>query len=515
MRLEEKHTHATRTAAAREASIQHELASLRAEALPRLPPAPQAGAPPAASAEACTDSDPGGGGGGGGGGDGRAPRRRAARAEAGGASQPEPASSSAVRGGGSRSLGASLDITAARGGGGGGGGGAGEQAAAEARAELAEASEQLRLREHEVAELGAELAEARGLLAEARTDLTREEQAVARKDALLQELQSGGSGRRGGSGDLGRSLGASSDALGASSGIDEVAQARLASGEGRSARLAALAQETVRSLQAKTRRQEEAIERYKQLLADSREALQREKAAAAAQLDGMSEKLYQRQEDDMRKLQEALGRVDAAAEPKTEGTDLSGAEIEGLLLEKDELISQLEITLESGQRELEASKLHLQQRVVQLDTLSAQLEQEKLNKPSAGMQQMVGQLKAKVKSREAELGRMREVIAQLKRTPPPPLPLPLPLIPTPTPNPNPNPHPYHTPTPRPSPGDRAAQGGHGAHGDRERRAHDARQRARGARRRQDGRARVGGAAARPHGPAAGAAAGADRRGARP
>ena len=48
----------------------------------------------------------------------------------------------------------------------------------------------------------------------------------------------------------------------------------------------------------------------------------------------MSEKLYQRQEDDMRKLQEALGRVDAAPEPKTEGTDLSGAEIEGLLLEK-------------------------------------------------------------------------------------------------------------------------------------------------------------------------------------
>ena len=79
----------------------------------------------------------------------------------------------------------------------------------------------------------------------------------------------------------------------------------------------------------------------------------------------------------MRKLQEALGRVDAAAEPKTEGTDLSGAEIEGLLLEKDELISQLELTVESGAREVEASKLHLQQRVVQLDTLSAQLEQEK------------------------------------------------------------------------------------------------------------------------------------------
>ena len=48
-----------------------------------------------------------------------------------------------------------------------------------------------------MAELGAELAEARGLLAEARTDLTREEQAVARKDALLQELQGGGGSRRG------------------------------------------------------------------------------------------------------------------------------------------------------------------------------------------------------------------------------------------------------------------------------------------------------------------------------
>ena len=136
--------------------------------------------------------------------------------------------------------------------------------------------------------------------------------------------------------------------MGASSGVDDVAAARLASGEGRSARLAALAQETVRSLQAKARRQEEAIARYQQLLADAREALQREKAAAAAQLDGMSEKLYQRQEDDMRTLQEALGRVDAAPEPKTEGTDLSGAEIEGLLLEKDELISRLELTVESG-----------------------------------------------------------------------------------------------------------------------------------------------------------------------
>ena len=139
---------------------------------------------------------------------------------------------------------------------------------------------------------------------------------MARKDELLQELQRGGAGLR------------DSASLGASSGIEDAASTALAStarGEARSARLAALAQETVRSLQAKTkanpnpnpnpnrhphphpnpnspnpnqaktRRQEEAISRYQQLLADAREALQREKLASAAQLDGMSEKLYQRQ----------------------------------------------------------------------------------------------------------------------------------------------------------------------------------------------------------------------------
>ena len=50
----------------------------------------------------------------------------------------------------------------------------------------------------------------------------------------------------------------------------------------------------------------------------------------------------------MRKMHEALGRVDAAPEPKTEGTDMRGEEIEGLLLEKDELIAQLEMAVESG-----------------------------------------------------------------------------------------------------------------------------------------------------------------------
>ena len=50
----------------------------------------------------------------------------------------------------------------------------------------------------------------------------------------------------------------------------------------------------------------------------------------------------------MRKMHEALGRVDAAPEPKTEGTDMRGEEIEGLLLEKDELIAQLEMAVEGG-----------------------------------------------------------------------------------------------------------------------------------------------------------------------
>ena len=65
---------------------------------------------------------------------------------------------------------------------------------------------------------------------------------MTRKDELLQELQRGGAGLR----DSG-SLGASS---GIASGIEDTANT--ARGEARSARLAALAQETVRSLQAKT-----------------------------------------------------------------------------------------------------------------------------------------------------------------------------------------------------------------------------------------------------------------------
>ena len=64
---------------------------------------------------------------------------------------------------------------------------------------------------------------------------------MARKDELLQELQRGGL--------------RDSASLGASSGVEDAASTALAStarGEARSARLAALAQETVRSLQAKT-----------------------------------------------------------------------------------------------------------------------------------------------------------------------------------------------------------------------------------------------------------------------
>ena len=64
---------------------------------------------------------------------------------------------------------------------------------------------------------------------------------MARKDELLQELQRGGL--------------RDSASLGASSGVEDAASTALANtarGEARSARLAALAQETVRSLQAKT-----------------------------------------------------------------------------------------------------------------------------------------------------------------------------------------------------------------------------------------------------------------------
>ena len=112
---------------------------------------------------------------------------------------------------------------------------------------------------------------------------------VQRKDALLSELKAA---------EL-----AASDPLRQADSLR--ASAAAVEAEGRNQRVALLATESNRALQAKLRRQEETVEQYQKMLTEARAALRREKASSAAESKRLSEQLYEQHEEGIQKLQKA------------------------------------------------------------------------------------------------------------------------------------------------------------------------------------------------------------------
>ena len=101
-------------------------------------------------------------------------------------------------------------------------------------------------------------------------------------------------------------------------------------------------------------------------------------------------------------------------EPKPSGAELTAAQMEELLLEKDERIDQLVRELADAKSALETTRLHLQERATHVETLEAQLDVAGKREPTHQMYQQVNQLRAKVTSRERDLGRMRDALKTLK-----------------------------------------------------------------------------------------------------
>ncbi len=112
---------------------------------------------------------------------------------------------------------------------------------------------------------------------------------LQRKDALLSELKAA---------EL-----AASDPLRQADSLR--ASAAAVEAEGRNQRVALLATESNRALQAKLRRQEETVEQYQKMLTEARAALRREKASSAAESKRLSEQLYEQHEEGIQKLQKA------------------------------------------------------------------------------------------------------------------------------------------------------------------------------------------------------------------
>ena len=271
----------------------------------------------------------------------------------------------------------------------------------EAQAELAEATKQLRALEEDKAALELAVSELQADLSAARGELLEEESAVARKDQLIKELQQA------------RSSDSKASLQQSESSASELAT-QAATDEARHARTLSLAQETVISLQQQLRRKDEEVVKYQEMLAAAREATRKEKASAAADSERMTERLYQQHEQGITQLQQALVKLDATPEPRASGADMTMAELEEILDEKDQLVQRLQMELETSQRDLKASRHHLQERVGELETVQAQLEQQKKAAPTHSMQQLVLQLRTQVKTKERELAKMKDVIGQLK-----------------------------------------------------------------------------------------------------
>ena len=77
-------------------------------------------------------------------------------------------------------------------------------------------------------------------------------------------------------------------------------------------------------------------------------------------------------------------------------------------------IDQLVRELADAKSALETTRLHLQERATHVETLEAQLDVAGKREPTHQMYQQLNQLRAKVTSRERDLGRMRDALKTLK-----------------------------------------------------------------------------------------------------
>ena len=249
-----------------------------------------------------------------------------------------------------------------------------------ARAVVLELQTQLTAKESELGLLRSDLAAVRAELAEARAELAAEGEVVARKEALIAELHAAHT----------------ADARAAAEGGAGAAEAALAAAAGagaRQARLSAIAQETIDGLHIKVRKQEEMSAKLRAMLEASREALRTEKAANAAEIEKLNERLYQLQASGLRELEGELRKVDEAPLPRaSDGLELSGAQVEELLIEKDETIQRLQVEAEAAAHEVAALRIHLQEQVAEVERLGGALEAEKRREPSSAMHSQLAQV---------------------------------------------------------------------------------------------------------------------------
>jgi DNA repair exonuclease SbcCD ATPase subunit len=260
-------------------------------------------------------------------------------------------------------------------------GGGDASAGVAARAVVLELQAQLSSREAELADLRSDLASAVTELAQARAELAAEGENLARKEALLAELHAAHTAE------------ARAMAEGGASSA-EAAIAAAAGAGARQSRLAAVAQQTIAGLHAKVRKHEETESALRRMLEAGREALRNEKAAAAAEAEKLSERLYQFQRKGLQELEGALRMADEMPPPRAaDGLELSGAQVEELLIEKDEAIARLQVEAEAAGHEVVALRAHLQEQLAEVERLGGALEAERRREPTSAMHAQLAQVR--------------------------------------------------------------------------------------------------------------------------
>ncbi|EOD09036.1 hypothetical protein EMIHUDRAFT_452946 [Emiliania huxleyi CCMP1516] len=258
-------------------------------------------------------------------------------------------------------------------------GGGAEAAESETVLEL---QAQLAAKQSDLTFAQSELNSAKAELAEARAELAAESEALARKVALIGELQEG-----------------------------HAAEAREAAES-----------ETIRGLHAKVRRHEESEERYRGMLEASREALRKEKAAGAAEVERLHERLYQLQHSGIVELQSELAKADEAPKVRAAaGSALPCEQLEELLVEKDAVIAKLTVDAEGAGREaaslrqrVEELRQRLEEQAKEMERLGSAVEAERRREPTSAMSSQLSQLRSMARRKDSELSRMRGAMAELR-----------------------------------------------------------------------------------------------------
>lgn len=262
------------------------------------------------------------------------------------------------------------------------------------------------------------------------------EQALARKDALLNQLST---------------TVPTSAALAAGSRVPPPSSVALnrtnllteqKDSEQRHARKLALAEESVRSLQAQLRRKDAEFTRQGAQLAQVRDAARRDKALAVADAERLTDRLDLTSEQFVQRGLEALEKLKSESEPKPAGSAVTVHQLEESLEDKDRVISELQAELEATHHELQASRQCVQERMLELTGARELLESQQRREPSIRTVQRVGVLngqvkeqtcprprpqpawveiafltrpsKCQVKAKERELTKMREALTTLK-----------------------------------------------------------------------------------------------------